>query len=75
VPSNNALFKAERTTALYSLLQHSTQVQIRIFTTNATNRQSSAFDLMSSFLSPVSASNVGNPIYRDTAAILAQRAK
>src|ERR1700761_4637571 len=121
------LSEAERTAALYSLLQHSTQVQIRFFitvlqqmaradpmtallspavggsmqsqmeaklasmnlkspglksnmpsspsartfNTSATNRQSLAFDLSSSFLSPVAANTVGNA--GDAAATLAQQ--
>ena len=80
------LSEAERTAALYSLSQHSTQVQIqspglksnmpsspsaRTFNTSATNRQSLAFDSSSSFLYPDSANSVGNS--NDATATLAQQ--
>ncbi|KAI9450238.1 hypothetical protein BJY52DRAFT_1428160 [Lactarius psammicola] len=111
------LSEAERTDDLYSLLQHSTQVQIRFFipvlqqiaianpmttllspalggsvqsqmeamlsnmsgppfactfnTSANPNRQSLAFDLTSSFLSPDTANTVGNP--SNTATTLAQQ--
>ncbi|KAH9172677.1 hypothetical protein EDB89DRAFT_1905988 [Lactarius sanguifluus] len=50
VPSSNVLSEAERTAALYSLLQHSTQVQIRFFITVL--QQMARADPMTALLSP-----------------------
>lgn len=50
IPGFKVLSEAERTAALYSLLQHSTQVQIRFFITVLT--QMSKSDPMTALLSP-----------------------
>lgn len=50
LPGFKVLSEAERTAALYSLLQHSTQVQIRFFITVL--QQMSKSDPMTALLSP-----------------------